>query len=237
MKNSLPSIAFFSIRLLGRFMSLLCILVPLIAHDAHAQSVAATPSVTATAPVHGVKPVGVPTAQPSLAQPQMQQPQMQQPQIQPVGQLQLLPSQAAPQPAIQLPLKADISIVSPRGGETFVNGNRSPVSWHANVPEIPDAYKQRGYKISGELRLIDQSPNKKDLRIAFLTEQDLAKGTYQFLPGSQTDMTYGHTTATQGQYKVWIYIKGTYDCGPNVKCAPLFEAQAITGAPITIMYR
>ncbi|MDX1922307.1 MAG: hypothetical protein SFW65_04160 [Alphaproteobacteria bacterium] len=217
MKKSLPSIAFFSIR----FMSLLCLFASLIPYDAYAQSVAASPAATAT--THGVKPVGVPT--------------IGQPQIQPVGQLQPLPAQIAPQPAMQLPLKADVTIVTPVGGETFVNGNRTPISWHANVPEIPDAYKQRGYKLMGELRLIDQSPNKKDLRIAFLTEQDLAKGTYQFLPGSQTEMTYGHTAAGEGQYKVWIYIKGIYDCGPNAKCAPLFEAQAITQAPITIKYR
>lgn len=207
MKNSLPSIAFFSIR----FMSLLCICFALSGSDAHAQSIATSPTATA----HGVKPVGVPA-------------QIQPAQIQPVGQLQPL--------APQIPLNANISLVSPVGGETFVNGNRTPISWHANVPEIPDTYKQRGYKLMGELRLIDQSPNKKDLRIAFLTEQDLAKGTYQFLPGSQTEMTYGHTAATEGQYKVWIYIKGVYDCGPNAKCAPLFEAQAITPSPITIKY-
>ncbi len=207
MKNSLPSIAFFSIR----FMSVACICFALFGSDAHAQSIA-------TSPTHGVKPVAAPVIAPT--------------QIQPVGQLQPLATQAQ----VQIPLQANISIVSPVGGETFVNGNRTPISWHANIPEVPDAYKQRGYKLMGELRLIDQGPNKKDLRIAFLSEQELAKGTYQFLPGSQKEMAYGHTAATEGQYKVWIYIKGVYDCGPNAKCGPLFEAQAITQSPVTIKY-
>lgn len=217
MKNSLPTIAFFSII----FLLVACIALPLFGHDAYAQSVTASPSAT----THGVQPVGVPTP-PAIAPAQ----------IQPVGELQPLTPQVTQQIASQIPLNANITLVSPKGGETFVNGNRTPISWHANIPEIPDAYRQRGYKLMGELRLIDQSQNKKDLRIAFLTEQDLAKGTYQFLPGSQTEMTYGHTAATEGQYKVWIDIKGVYDCGPNAKCAPLFEAQAITASPVTIKY-
>ena len=140
-------------------------------------------------------------------------------------------------PQVQVLPQANISLVSPVGGETYTNGNRYPISWHANIPEIPDAYKQRGFKLMGELRLIDQNPsNKKDLRIAFLNAEELAKGTYEFRAGSQTEMTYGHTSAAQGQYKVWIYIYGYYDCGPNAKCRPLFEAQATSNGPVTIKY-
>ena len=137
---------------------------------------------------------------------------------------QILPTQT------QVLAQASISLVAPVGGETYVAGNRYPISWHANVPQV-----NAPYTLTGELRLIDQNPiNKKDLRIAFLNAQDLAKGTYEFRAGSQTEMAYGHVSTAQGQYKVWIYIKGFAECGPNAKCAPLFEAVATSNGTVTL---
>ncbi len=135
-------------------------------------------------------------------------------------------------PQVQVLAQANISLVSPVGGETYTNGNRYPVSWHANIPQV-----NTPYTLTGEIRLIDQNPsNKKDVRVTFLNAQELAKGTYTFLAGAQKDLTYDHTTAPVGSYKVWIYIKGTIDCGPNAKCGPLFEAQATSAGPVTFKY-
>lgn len=140
-------------------------------------------------------------------------------------------SQIAP-PQTQVLAQASISIVAPVGGETYVAGNRYPISWHANIPQV-----NAPYTLTGEIRLIDQNAaSKKDLRIAFLNAQELAKGTYEFRAGAQTEMAYGHVSPAQGQYKVWIYIKGFPKCGPNEKCGPLFEATATSASPVTIKH-
>jgi hypothetical protein len=126
--------------------------------------------------------------------------------------------------------QASISLIAPVGGETFVAGNRYDIKWHANIPQV-----NQPYHLMGEIRLLDQNPaTKKDLRIAKLDEQGLAKGTYQFLAGAQTDLTYNHTASAQGTYKVWIFITGYTDCATAGKCAPLFEATATSNGAITL---
>jgi hypothetical protein len=125
------------------------------------------------------------------------------------------------------PLTATLTIVSPMGDEKFVNGNRYPITWRITVPKttVP-------YRLMGEILLLDQNTDqpaqKKDLRIAFLKEDDIAKGSYTFLAGEQKELTYGHTVAPQGKYRVLLYIKAATECGPTKKCAPLFDASATT---------
>ena len=123
---------------------------------------------------------------------------------------QIMPAQ------IQVLPQASISLIAPVGGETYTNGNRYPISWHANIPQV-----NTPYHLKGEIRLLDQNGAfKKDLRIATLSPDDLAKGTYTFLAGSQTDLTYNHVSAATGSYKVWIMVIG----------------YTTSAAPITIKY-
>jgi hypothetical protein len=141
-------------------------------------------------------------------------------------------AQAIAPTQIQATPQAHITLVSPKGGEVYVNGNRYPISWNAQVPEVPDAYKQRGYKLTGEILLLDENSNQaalqKNMRIAFLNEQELAKGSLTFLAGAQTDLAYGHTQAPNGKYKIRMNIRGAYDCGPNAKCRPFFETTTLS---------
>ncbi|MBY0429094.1 MAG: hypothetical protein K2Q32_07735, partial [Alphaproteobacteria bacterium] len=92
------------------------------------------------------------------------------------------------------------------------------------------------YHLVGEIRLLDQSTSglKKDLRIAKLLADDLAKGTYEFRAGAQTDLQYDHVAAAQGQYKVWIFITGFTDCPANTVCNPLFQATAVSNGTVTL---
>lgn len=137
------------------------------------------------------------------------------------------------QPATQqVTQQASITLLSPKGGETFINGNRYPVSWHAAIPQLNPSDK-----LYGEIRLIDQNAaTKKDLLIATLNDKDLAKGSYTFLAGEQTDFVHGHKTAPQGLYKIRIDIKATPNCGPNAKCALLFEVNAMSNGAVTFKY-
>ncbi len=138
--------------------------------------------------------------------------------------------QAIAQPQTQALPQASITLVSPAGNETYISGNRYPISWHANIPQI-----NTPYHLIGEIRLLDQNgANKKDLRIARLTAQDLAKGTYEFRAGAQTDLQHDHVAIAQGQYKIWIFITGYTDCVTQGTCAPLFEATALSNGIVTL---